>query len=176
MIIRKAYPEDAAGITAVHVKTWQTTYRGIVPDDYLDNIQALNWLERWQRDLSEPEPHQFAFVAEDKENSTIAGFVWGGPERNNDPIYRGELYIIYILQTYQQRGLGRLLVQALVRSLLEVGISSLLLWVMDANPGRSFYEALGGRRVKRSAFEINGVSIDESAYGWTDTQPLLQGA
>jgi hypothetical protein len=35
MILREARPADAAKIARVHVDGWRTTYRGIVPDDYL---------------------------------------------------------------------------------------------------------------------------------------------
>jgi GNAT superfamily N-acetyltransferase len=174
MIIRQARPGDAAGITRVHVQSWQTTYRGIIPDDYLDSIPAEQWQARWLRDLSEPGTNEFTYVAENELTGEIAAFVWGGPERHHDPLYSGELYAIYILDAYQRQGLGRRLIQALVRSLLDVGISSLLLWVIDANPGRYFYEALGGKRVKSGTFEVRGVTIGESAYGWTDTRALLQ--
>lgn len=173
MIIRKARPTDAAGITHVHVTTWRTTYRGIVPDGYLDNIPVEQWQERWLRDLREP-GDRFIYVAEDEANGTIAGFVMGGPGHPDEPIYKGELHTLYILKEYQQRGLGRLLVQALATSLLEAGISSMLLMVMDANPGRHFYEALGGTRVRSNTFEVNGVAIAESAYGWTNIRSLLQ--
>jgi hypothetical protein len=45
MIIRPMRLEDVTGIARVHARTWQTTYRGILPDDYLDAIQE----EEWQR-------------------------------------------------------------------------------------------------------------------------------
>lgn len=35
MIIRPMRLEDVTGIARVHARTWQTTYRGILPDDYL---------------------------------------------------------------------------------------------------------------------------------------------
>lgn len=173
MIIRQARPDDAAGITRVHVATWRTTYQGIIPDDYLENISAEQWQERWLRDLREPGDRQFAYVAENEENGEIAGFIWGGPERHADPVYQGEVYTIYILKEYQRRGLGQLLLQALVRSFLSVGISSMLLLVMDANPGRRFYEAQGAQRLRSSTFEVSGTVVEESAYGWSDIRSLL---
>jgi hypothetical protein len=38
VLIRRAEPRDAAGIAHVHVASWRTTYRGIVPDSYLDAL------------------------------------------------------------------------------------------------------------------------------------------
>src|SRR5687767_3602644 len=40
MKIRPALPSDARAIADVHVRTWQSTYRGIVPDAYLDALSV----------------------------------------------------------------------------------------------------------------------------------------
>lgn len=175
MIIRQARPEDATGIARVHVQTWQTTYRGIIPDSYLDTIQAEEWRERWTHDLSVPVPHTFSFVAEYEENHEIAGFVHGGVTRYPELPYQGELYAIYILKEYQQHGLGRLLVRSMGRSLLNAGIPDMLLWVFEANlAARRFYEMLGGQYVRTSTFELHGAQINECAYAWTNLAPFLQ--
>lgn len=38
MIIRKANFNDISSIAKVHVDTWKTTYKGIVPNDYLESL------------------------------------------------------------------------------------------------------------------------------------------
>lgn len=175
MIIRHMRFEDITGIARVHAQTWQTTYRGMIPDDYLDSIQVEEWQKRWIPNLSTPAPNTFGYVAENEENGEIAGFVHGGPTRNPELPYRGELYAIYILKNYQQHGLGRRLTRSLVRDLLNVGMSDMFLWVFEANhASRHFYEALGGHYVKTNTFEINGVPINECAYGWSDLSPFVQ--
>ncbi|MFC8561731.1 GNAT family N-acetyltransferase, partial [Peribacillus frigoritolerans] len=35
MKIRKAIEEDVDGIANVHINSWKTTYKGILPDQYL---------------------------------------------------------------------------------------------------------------------------------------------
>src|SRR5258707_8931738 len=112
MIIRPMRVKDVAGIARVHASTWQTTYRGIIPDDCLDAIQEDEWRERWLLNLSEPRPDTFGYVAENEENGEIAGFVRGGSTRYPELPYRGELYAIYILKVYQGHGLGRRLMSA----------------------------------------------------------------
>lgn len=175
MIIRQSRPEDATGIARAHVRTWQTTYRGIIPDNYLDTIPVEEWQVRWKRDLSIPRPGQFVYVAENEENGEIAGFVWGGVTRYPDLPYQGELYAIYVLKNYQKHGLGRFLVQALTKALLDEGLSSMFLWVFEANlASRRFYEALGGQYIKSNTFEIHGTPVVEYAYGWADIHSLIQ--
>lgn len=174
MIIRPMRLEDVPGVARVHARTWQTTYRGIIPDDYLAAIQEEEWQQRWLPAFQQPQPDRFAYVAESEENGEIAGFVRGGPTRYPDLPYRGELYAIYILRTYQGRGLGRRLVRALACDFQCIGLAEMLLWVFEANTSsRRFYEALGGQLVRTNSFEIGGVSLNECAYAWTDLGPLL---
>jgi hypothetical protein len=55
-----------------------------------------------------------------------------------------------------------------------MGFDSMYLWVFADNPGRQFYEALGGQLVKTSQFELSGATIDEVAYGWPNIRTLLR--
>jgi hypothetical protein len=50
--IRAASPTDARGIAAVHVASWRTTYRGIVPADYLAGLSADAREHSWRRQLA----------------------------------------------------------------------------------------------------------------------------
>ena len=169
--IRQAHIEDAAEIAKVHVDSVRTTYAGIDPQDYLDKLSTEEYTRNWVSRLSNP--HSYVYVAED-ESRHIVGFVSGGAERKGDPLYKGELYAIYLLQAYQGQGIGRLLTRALVKRLVQEGINSMLLWVVTANPARHFYEALGGQQVKAKQIEIGGAMLDEIAYGWTDLHVLLE--
>jgi GNAT superfamily N-acetyltransferase len=169
--IRQAYIKDAAGIAKVHVDSVRTTYAGIDPQDYLDKLSIEEFTRSWASRLSNP--RSYVYVAED-ESRHIIGFVSGGAEREGDPLYKGELYAIYLLQAYQRQGIGRLLTRALVKRLVQVGMNSMLLWVVAANPARRFYEALGGQPVKTKQIEIGGAILDEVAYGWTDIGVLLE--
>jgi hypothetical protein len=51
----------------------------------------------------------------------------------------------------------------------------MILWVFADNPARRFYEALGGKMIKESQFEIAGVTRYEVAYGWLDIRTILKG-
>lgn len=52
-LIRHADIGDAADIGKVHAESWKATYRGIVPDRYLDAIDEDEWSERQRRNLTE---------------------------------------------------------------------------------------------------------------------------
>lgn len=83
MIVREATLNDAAAIAQVHVDTWRTTYRGTVPDDYLDQLSYKQRQQIWAGILSAPSSDHFTYVAED-EIGQIVGFADGGLERTGN--------------------------------------------------------------------------------------------
>lgn len=169
--LREAQPKDAAGIARVHVESWRAAYRGIIPDQFLAEFSCPDRKRRWTRTLSAPDRREFVYIAQHAAGDII-GFASGGPERGGDPIYRGELYAIYILPAYQRRGLGRAFTALVAERLWQVGMGSMLVWVLADNPWRPFYDALGGHLLYSKQIEIGGVDLTEVAYGWLDTGAL----
>ncbi len=47
-----------------------------------------------------------SIIVVEAERGRIVGFAVGGPERSGNPVYKGELYAIYIIEEYQQQGIG----------------------------------------------------------------------
>lgn len=167
--IREATPADALAIAHVHVDAWRTTYRGIVPDDFLRDLSYEGRGAMWAPLLSAPQAG-IVFVAED--DGQAVGFASGGPEMSGDSIYKGELYAIYVLDAYHGQGIGRRLASAIARWLTARGMTSLLVWVAARNPARHFYEALGGKYLRTKQETIGGAAVEEIAYGWTDISKL----
>jgi GNAT superfamily N-acetyltransferase len=164
--IRRAVPGDAAGIARVHVDSWRSSYKGIVPDDFLAGLSYERRQEQRAQQLENPGPGQFAFVAEGSDGRVV-GFSAGGPSRSPELPYEGELYAIYLLEEEQGRGTGKRLFQATVEELARQGMKSMLLWVFADNaPARAFYERMGGQFILQQAFELGGVTLEEVGYGW----------
>lgn len=172
MPIRRAHVADAPAIAKVHVDGWRSTYRGLVPDDFLASLSYAQREQLWRRILSESEPDTCVYVAEDQ-SGTVVGFASGGRECRGDPTYTGELYAIYLLEAYQGQGIGRQLTMAVVNRLIEAGMASLLIWVLAENPARGFYEALGGQPVYHKTVTIGGAQLREVGYGWRQAGVIL---
>ena len=173
--IREAVPADAGPIAKVHIDTWRTSYAGIVPAEYLAGLSYSDREAVWAQILTRHRESQCNFVAETG-GGEIIGFAGGGPEREGDEIYRGELYAIYLLEAYQRRGVGRRLACAVAHGLLSAGFDSMLLWVLeDDRRARRFYESLGGEPVGRKSIEIGGAALVEVSYGWKDVAGLAAG-
>jgi GNAT superfamily N-acetyltransferase len=171
---RRARLGDAAGIGAVQVASWRSTYRGIVPADYLDSMTVEDHSRRWHRLLTQSGNLEMTFVVE--ERGRIVGFAMGGPEREGDPRFRGELYAIYLLEEAQGRGYGRTLVEAVAGALLRRGYDSMLVWVLRDNlPARRFYEHMGGRYLREHELDFGaGFALREVSYGWSDVRRDLR--
>jgi hypothetical protein len=54
MLIRAAVAADVAAIAQVHVRTWQSAYRGHIPDAYLDGLDPSKRAAVWSAALREP--------------------------------------------------------------------------------------------------------------------------
>lgn len=171
-VIRKANPEDAPGIAKVHIDTWRSTYTSIIPSNYLDKLSYDQAENIWRERIASPTSMGLIYVAENPEGD-IVGFVTGGPERTEKSPFDGEIYAIYVLEAFQGRGIGRLLTATICQQLAQDGFQSLLIWVLEKNPSRGFYEKLCGEKVAEQEIEIGGVSLPEVGYGWEDIRILI---
>ena len=173
--IRRPTLDDAAGTARVHALSWKSAYRGMVPDEFLDDIDVDAWAERHRRSMAE-DPEDFVpYVAE--VGGEIVGWALGGPNRDPALGFSGELFTLYLLPDYVRQGIGRRLMRAVAESLVELGFESMVLWVLkDNRPARLFYEAMGGRYVAEKEHPIGGVSQTEVAYGWYDLREWLGAA
>src|SRR5256885_13185967 len=124
MSIRPAVIEDASAIAQVHVESWRTTYRGLLPDNLLDQLSVLDRTRFWTETLTGP-PTRFLMLVACDGSGTIVGFACGGVERTGKLTCDGELYAMYLLEGAQRRGLGTLLIRQFVRELRSIGFNSM---------------------------------------------------
>ncbi len=98
-----------------------------------------------------------------------------GRERSGrHPVYRGEVYAIYVVDRLQRQGIGRRLIRTAVRELVGRGLSPILIWTLYDNPrSRGWYAAQGGVVVGEKRELFLGHELHEVAYGWPDPAPLL---
>lgn len=174
MIIREARVEDAGRIAKVHVDSWRTTYRGIVPDARLDGMTYEEVEQNWHGRLNGPSPNVFHLVAENEAGETVGFASAGSPQKEHAP-FKGELHAIYLLKAHQGKGIGRELMQAACRRLREMGLKPMLVWVFTDNyPSRAFYERMGGKLLGiTNILTIGGKDLEEVAYGWENLEVIL---
>ena len=165
--IRWPNPNDALSVAQIRVASWRATYRGIVPDSYLDAMSAEENAPQWEPAAHGEQAGARLLMCE--EEGRAVGFAAFGAARPPQFGYSGELYAIYFLPGAMGKGFGSVLVAHAMRGLKELGHNDMILWVMEKNTrGRRFYESrLGMTAVDgvRQSFEIDGHAIWEMAYG-----------
>lgn len=171
MKIRRANEHDALGIAKVHITSWKETYKGIVSQHYLDSLKEEDRLKLWEKSLSQKSNASPVFVAINAEQE-IVGFASFGKERTGKFEADGELYAVYILEGYKRNKLGLKLLVEGVTDLLNQNYSSMLVWVLEENPSRKFYESLNPRKAGEDWVKIDDREHLEIAYVWEDLQQL----
>lgn len=142
VMVRTASLSDVSAIAVLHLASWRTAYRGIVPDEYLRDVTLEGRQARWTRALSAPESrHTDTLVAVHRDE--VIGVCSFGP-REDGIASTGEIHSLHIQPERRRAGLGTLLFDNAVRRLAERRFVIAVLWVLEANAGaRRFYEVLG---------------------------------
>jgi len=160
-LIRSARPGDEPGIARVHVASWQDAYRGHMPAGFLAGLDVAQRAEAWRQRL--PAARQArGDVLVAVTGVDIAGFVHYGPSRDEDadPGRTGEIGAIYLRPESIGHGVGRLLMEAAVAGMAELGYADATLWVLDANArARRFYE--------RAGWATDGAVLTDDSRGFT---------
>lgn len=111
MAIRIAVAADIKELAAVHVRSWQQTYGGHFPQEFLDGLdpeqRAVGYRHRF---LDAPESRRALLVS--SIDDAIAGFINVGPCRDDGRSQDGEVRACYLLAEFWGRGLGRELMSA----------------------------------------------------------------
>ncbi|MCL2059094.1 MAG: GNAT family N-acetyltransferase [Oscillospiraceae bacterium] len=160
LTIRQAMPKDAAIFTDCLILCWQSAYKGIVPDDYLNNmvLDREKRIERYKHVFSNPGDCVYYCVTHE---DRMVGFLVINKNRNSDTPDIGEIWAIYLIEDFCGKGHGIELLDFEINELKRSGCKQIYLWVFeDIKRARRFYEKHG--------FRFDG-KIREMTYG----KPLI---
>jgi GNAT superfamily N-acetyltransferase len=167
IVIRPARAGDADAIARVRVDSWRETYRGMIPQGYLDAMKLEQSRALWEKVLTAGSTAVSVFVAE--RDAEIVGFGSGNMLAEPKHGFDAELSAVYVRREFQRAGIGRRLVAetAIALSQRDRGAGGLIVWVIAGNKGaRVFFEHLGAELVVEQAFQWDGMDLVEAGYGW----------
>ncbi len=176
--LRRATVADAEAIAAIRIEGWRTTYRGMIPDSYLDDMDMNENLLHWRTILQAlPTKEDALCVYVAVSENEIVGFVSAMKLAEAKLGKEGEINAIYIRPQWQRCGIGKRMMHKAARSLQAMGCQSCVIWVIDGNAqARNFYEELGGEILVEQDFSWDGLDLTEVGYGWNDLNVLLASA
>ncbi|MEG3613684.1 GNAT family N-acetyltransferase [Isoptericola haloaureus] len=137
--VRPARPDDATAMARVHVRCWQQTYRGLMPDHVLDDPGFVDARQRlWTHVLAvqDDRGHRTAVATADDE---IVGIAMSGPPVDDDAAWSRQLFVLYLDAAHHGTGAGPGLLEAVIGP-----EESAALWVAEPNPrAQAFYRKHG---------------------------------
>lgn len=171
IIYREATPEDATSIAMLHAQSWQTHYRGIMSDAFLDGPVKQDRLDTWTNRLEHPKDNQYILLAE--ENNRLCGFACALAD--HDPVFGTLLDNLHVRTSIHGKGTGRHLITAAAKWAYNRNPDAqFYLWVFEKNTGaRKFYEKLGAVNHQTLSMENpDGTFSQTCRYVWTDVKKL----
>jgi ribosomal protein S18 acetylase RimI-like enzyme len=163
--IKEADQMDAKAIARVQVDSYLDAYKTLLPAEYLANFtyeeQERDWLN-W----GVSHPDDILLVAEDA--SKVIGYSLSR-ELTDEPGW-GEVAALHVSPEQKQKGAGKMLFVESARRLKQKGCRSLLIWTLEENPSRGFYEHLGGVLNDSRDWIIEELEFNkkEVCYRWMD--------
>ena len=159
MVIRAGSAADAAQIAGGAAGSWFGAYTGIIADEIIDRVTALDDGARVRQSFR-TRPWQRMIVAVPDRTTSRAGIVgyaafgpetdvlgapWPHPLSTDGEERRvAELYALYVRPAWWSTGTGRALMDRVLARSVAAGYSSVTLWVLrDNQRARRFYERAG---------------------------------
>jgi ribosomal protein S18 acetylase RimI-like enzyme len=144
--IRAAVVGDGDALGAIAGRSWEATYRGIVPDPVLEEWiagAAASWTQALV--AVAPDSASRAWVA--TRNGHPIGYATTSPARDRwalPPSGAGELTNLYLDPDAIGTGVGRALYRHAIRDLGDRGFEPFVVWAFRDNArARAFYERMG---------------------------------
>jgi GNAT superfamily N-acetyltransferase len=170
--IRRARARDAPGIAAVHVATWRSAYAGLLPDEFLERLSAIRLAAQYDRSIRMGLGMYVAIDGSAEAEPALVGFTSARRSRS-DRLGEGEVETLYVLDDWQNQGIGGALLRASGKFLAALGCRSAYAWVLRENPAGFFYQRLGGKCIATSITNVGGQAIPQVAYSWDPIETLL---
>lgn len=169
--IRVARPSDASGIARVETETWRDAYPTLLPEAYL--VRNLGTWSHWPQRLQGRARN--VLVAEVAPRRIVAYATWGPACRYRarpGSTVAGQLYELYVHTDHREKGIGRRLCAGVAQRMASRGMRPLYVEVLEGNPSRFFYEALGAQLVARTNHDFAGQRLPSVVYLWADLKTL----
>ncbi|PCI78898.1 MAG: hypothetical protein COB20_06045 [SAR86 cluster bacterium] len=154
---RLANIDDCPDLAALHVLAWQQAYAGLLPQEFLNELDTDKRCEMWKQTLQNKDVSVFL----DFDDNSLIGFAACGICNDIDakPEW-GELGALYYLQSYWGTGRSGNLYHQARNHLRDSGNSTVTLWVLDLNArGIAFY--------RKHGFRFDGQEKSQKISGFT---------
>ena len=145
MNIRIATNEDCRSLAILKRRVWETTYRGIYPNEKLDKYD-IDLNENKFKDMIKQQSQKLFVVLNDSE--IIGDMSYGKILRAFDE-HTYDRGLLYLAKEYQGKGIGLRLFQFAKNGLKDQGVTEFIVSCNKYNlSAQQFYKKMGGKIIK----------------------------
>lgn len=140
--IRLAKKDDCKKLSKLKRDIWETTYRGIYPDEKIDNFNFEENEKKFLNIIENKNVELYVLVVEGK----IVGYMSCGEPIRKFQNFKHEIGLLYIQQDFQGKGYGKILFEKGKESIKENGACEFFISCNKYNVNaQKFYEKMGGK-------------------------------
>jgi GNAT superfamily N-acetyltransferase len=161
MKIRKGNTGDIISICKLLIATWQNCYTDFIPASILENLSLDKQIKRHEKYMA----IQVKYLIAENTDNEIIGFASYGESRFNEVDAMFELYTLYVDQKIQGKGIGGLLINAVLNDLNSE--DSIAVSVFEKNPYKSFYLKNGFEKVGEELIDLGAVELVGGIYRYS---------
>ena len=145
MEIRIARDEDCRSLATLKRRVWETTYRGIYPDEKLDKYDIDLNENKFKNMIKQKSQKLFVVLNE----SEIIGYMSCGKIMRPFDEHTHDIGLLYLAKEYQGKGIGLDLFQFAKNELKNQGVTEFIVSCNKYNiSAQQFYKKMGGKIIK----------------------------
>ncbi len=151
--IRRIEEKDIETVVDITIESWRDTYKGIISDDFLNDMDRKELIERRKKDYN-----QNGFIVAEV-NGQVVGFCRYTTENIFSKQYEkvdSQICAFYLRPRFKRKGIGSKIFKKVIKELKNNGNKKMIIGCLkDNKDGRMFYEKMGGKIYDERFFEIN---------------------
>ena len=159
-MIRKAVVSDSYDIAKLQVAGWQNAYKGLINDDFLDNMSVDIACDNWRKHILSQNDTNYIYVYE-KENKILGLIRFGKPD---DALsnYNAEIHVLYVEPSLKRNGIGTKLFNFAKEYFVSKNTTKMIIWCLKGNtPSIKFYQKMGGNITSTRKIIFNNLELEE---------------
>ena len=163
IIIRNATIDDIERIADIKIEGWQTAYKGIIDDDFLDSMDREKEIEKRRNNVE----NGVNIIVAEKDKIIVGFCLYRNYNKDTDkyPNADCEISSLYITSKLKRNGIGRELMQYVISLLRKEGKKQMILGCLKENySSRAFYEKMGGKVLNYGEIEFENKKYGLAIY------------
>lgn len=133
--IKKLKESEAEEKIDINIKTWWTTYKGLIPNNIMAKLQPKTKarIEQQKKTIREKNNTYGIYV-----DNKLVGYSSFGTSRDENYKDLCEISSCYILEEYQRLRLGRKVVMKILEDFIKKGYKTMITKYLVGNPAKKF--------------------------------------